>query len=180
MNRVVRAIEVMSGIAGHVAGWVVIGIMSLTMVEVITRYVLHHPLILSDEFGGYSLVFISFLGLAYCWISRGHIRITFLVERLPAKVSNWLRVVTIVIALVWVGLAAGASYGFIMSAFQRNMKSNSWLMTPLQWPAMAIPIGFLLFAFILLIDLIRTIVSIRGGANIESVYKKEAEEGSVL
>src|SRR5687768_18126276 len=58
-------------------------------------YVLRNPLILSDELGGYALVAISCLGLAYCAMERGHIRITFVVERLSPRTAGWTRLATL-------------------------------------------------------------------------------------
>lgn len=179
MRKVGLIIDRLSYIGGYIAGWATIGIMTLTMAEVLTRYILHNPIILADEFGGYSLVFITFFGLAYCWMQRGHIRVTFAVERVPAKYSNWLRVATIAIALIYIGVATFVSFQFILDAFQRGIKSNSWLMVPLQWPEMAIPIGFLLFFLVLLFDLMKTIKDIRAGVGIEAGYKKQADEGGV-
>lgn len=178
MRKIDRIIERVSYITGYCAGWVLLGIMSLTMIEVVTRYVLHRPLILADEFGGYSLVVISFLGLAYCWRERGHIRITFVVSRMPVRVSNWLRVVTLTVALVYVSVASKVSYDFVVDAFRRNFRSNSWLMTPLKWPEMAIPIGFTLLALVLVIEVAKAIRNIRTGANIEALAEEEAEEGA--
>ncbi|MDP2931115.1 MAG: TRAP transporter small permease subunit, partial [Chloroflexota bacterium] len=81
MGKLNRILDALSYWTGYIAGGVILAIMSLTMIEVVTRYVLHRPLILSDEFGGYSLVIIAFLGFAYTWKERGHIRITFAVSR---------------------------------------------------------------------------------------------------
>jgi TRAP-type C4-dicarboxylate transport system permease small subunit len=81
MEKVWRVIEKVSYAVGYLAGWILLGIITLTMVEVVSRYILGQPLILCDEFGGYSLFAITFLGLAYCAKEKGHIRITFLVER---------------------------------------------------------------------------------------------------
>lgn len=179
MRKIGRIIERASYISGYCAGWVLMGIMGLTMVEVITRYVLHRPLILADEFGGYSLVAISFLGLAYCWKQKGHIRITFVISRMPAWVSNWLRVATLTVALVYVSLASKVSYDFIADAFRRNMKSPSWLMTPLKWPEMALLIGFTLLALILMVEIAIAVRNIRSGVSTEAISEEKAEEGTV-
>src|SRR3989337_1617815 len=136
MERVWRLIEKISYVAGYASGLTVILILLLTMVEVVTRYVLHQPLILCDEFGGYSLFAISFLGLAYCAREKGHIRITFIVERMPAIVGSWLRVGTLSLALLYAAVASKISWDFLVGSFQRNMRSNSWVMTPLKWPQM--------------------------------------------
>jgi len=136
--------------AGYLAGLVLLGIIALTMAEVVSRYLLRNPLILSDEFGGYALVAISFLGLAYCAMEGGHIRITFLVDGLKRPTARALRLVTLALALAFVAVAAWVSWQFLADSFARNMRSNSLLMVPLKWPQLAIPAGFTLYALVLL------------------------------
>jgi TRAP-type C4-dicarboxylate transport system permease small subunit len=43
------------------------------------------------------------------------------------------------------------------------MRSNSLLMTPLKWPQMALPIGFTLFAVLLLARFAKAIADLRAG-----------------
>jgi TRAP-type C4-dicarboxylate transport system permease small subunit len=164
VKKVARIINEICLAASYVGGVVLMGIMCLTMVEVISRYLLNHPLILCDEFGGYSLVVLTFLGLAYCWRDRGHIRISFVVNKLPPKLSGYIRVVTLILALVYVALATKVSWSFLAGSFQRDMRSNSWLMTPLKWPQAAIPIGFSLLLMILVIEVVRAFHLIKAGS----------------
>ncbi|MSQ20896.1 MAG: TRAP transporter small permease [Betaproteobacteria bacterium] len=159
--------------AGYLASLVLFGIVGLTMVEVVTRYVLHNPMILSDEFGGYALVAISFLGLAYCSVERGHIRITFIVERLSPLMAGRMRVLTLALGLVFVAVAAWVSWKFLGDSFARNMRSNSLLMTPLKWPQMAIPIGFTLFALVLAAQLAHAIGELRAGRVVDQFTAEE-------
>lgn len=167
MEKVWRLIEKISYVAGYASGWIVILIILLTMVEVITRYVLRQPLILCDEFGGYSLFAICFLGLSYCAREKGHIRITFIVEKMPAKVASWLRVGTLSLAFLYAAVGSKISWDFLVGSFQRNMRSNSWLMTPLMWPQMALPIGFTLFSLVLILQIAKTVRKIQAGERIE-------------
>ncbi len=167
MEKVWRLIEKISYVAGYASGLIVILILLLTMVEVVTRYVLHQPIILCDEFGGYSLFAISFLGLAYCAREQGHIRITFIVEKMPARVASWLRVGTLTLAFFYAGIASKVSWDFLATSFQRNMRSNSWVMTPLMWPQMVLPIGFTLFSLVLILQIAKTVRKIQAGERIE-------------
>lgn len=150
MDRFVRLMDRISYWAGYLSGLVLMAIILLTMAEVISRYVMHSPLILSDEFGGYALVAVTFLGLAYCGRDNGHIRITFVVERLNPQTASWIRVFTLLLTLGFLAVAAWVSWKFIGDSFTRNMRSNSLLMVPLKWPQMAIPIGFSLFVLVVL------------------------------
>jgi len=159
--------------AGYLGGWVLLGIIGLTMAEVFTRYVLNQPLILCDEFGGYSLFAITFLGVAYCAREKGHIRITFLVERLSPKTAARLRIFTLFLGLLFIGAATKVSWDFIISSFVRNMRSNSWLMTPLKWPQMAMPVGFTLFAIVLILQFAKAIKALKTGTKAEEGGAKE-------
>jgi len=173
MEKVWRIIDRISYASGYLAGWVLISIVALTMAEVVTRYILNHPLILCDEFGGYSLFAITFLGLAYCGKEKGHIRITFLVGRLPTRVASKLRLITLSLALLYIGAASKISWDFLIDSFRRNICSNSWLMTPLKWPQMVLPIGFTLFFLVLLMEIARRIKAVRSGVKVEEAGSEE-------
>jgi TRAP-type C4-dicarboxylate transport system permease small subunit len=161
--RLGRLVERLSYASGYAGAAVLIGIVVLTMAEVVSRYALRNPLILSDEFGGYALVAISFLGLAYCAQAEAHIRITFVVDHL-GRGAGHLRIVTLALALLFVGSAAWVCWQFLADSFARDMRSNSLLMVPLKWPQLAMPVGFSLFALVLVAQLARALRS-RWGAS---------------
>lgn len=137
------------------------------MVEVISRYALNDPLILADEFGGYALVAISCLGLAYCASERSHIRITFLVDALRPRTADRIRLVSLAVGVAFVAVIAWVSWKFLGDSFTRNMRSNSLLMVPLKWPQMALPIGFTLFALVLLGQFIKAVQDWRAGSRVD-------------
>jgi TRAP-type C4-dicarboxylate transport system permease small subunit len=157
MKAIEKLIRKLSNLSGYISGLILILIILLTMAEVVSRYVMKNPLILCDEFGGYSLVLITFFGLAYCWQEKGHIRITFLVDRLPMKVEKIIRIFSLAAIAVYIGIATKMSWIFLIGAFKRNIRSNSFLMTPLKWPQMAIPIGFSLLLLVVLMHLYKVI-----------------------
>jgi TRAP-type C4-dicarboxylate transport system permease small subunit len=173
MEKFVRFIDKLSYATGFVAGLVLLAIIVLTMVEVVSRYALNNPLILSDELGGYALVAVTFLGLAYCAQEKGHIRITFIVERLSPVTTGRIRIVTLALGLVFVGVAAWVSWQFLADSFARGMRSNSMLMTPLKWPQMVMPIGFTLFALVLLGQFVKALQNLRAGRTVDEFSAEE-------
>ncbi len=173
MERVTRFIEKVSYGTGYAAGVVLLAIVVLTMVEVVSRYVLKNPLILSDELGGYAMVAVSFLGLAYCAREKGHIRITFIVERLSPRATGYIRIASLALGLAFVAVAAWVSWKFLGDSFTRDMRSNSMLRTPLKWPQMAMPVGFTLFALILLGQLVRAVQRLRAGRVVDEFAAEE-------
>jgi TRAP-type C4-dicarboxylate transport system permease small subunit len=151
----------------RVVGWLVLAMMVIILVEIFMRYVLGQPIIIAEELCGYLLVAISYLGMAYTWKEKGHVRITALVSRLPARVSNWLRLVTLIFALLFTIVIISSSYSYLAHSFKVHMVSSTYYRIPLQGPQMTILIGFVLFALLIVVDIIRAILQIRSGARIE-------------
>lgn len=173
MERFARFVGRASYGTGYAAGLVLLAIIVLTMVEVVSRYVLKNPLILSDELGGYAMVAVSFLGLAFCAQEKGHIRITFIVERLGPLTAGRIRVASLALGFVFIAVAAWVSWQYLGDSFTRNMRSNSMLMTPLKWPQMAMPVGFTLFALVLLGQLAQAIGDLRAGRPADAFSAEE-------
>jgi len=157
----------MANILGYIAGWLVIVMMLLILTEVISRYVFNRPLMVSDEFGSYLLVAVSYLAAAYAWKEKGHVRITALVSRLPQGISSRLRLITMLLALVGaIGLSQSA-YSYLQTSFRLGMASGTWLHFPLQGPHMTLIIGFILLSLILMVEIARAIKNFRRGQRLE-------------
>ena len=173
MEKLTRFFERLSYGTGYAAGAVLLAIIVLTMVEVVSRYVLQRPLILSDELGGYAMVAVSFLGLGYCAQEKGHIRITFLVERLDPRTTGCIRIASLLLGVAFVSVAAWVSWKFLGDSFTRDMRSNSLLRTPLKWPQMAMPIGFTLFALVLVGQLVKALQRLRARQAVDEFGAEE-------
>jgi TRAP-type C4-dicarboxylate transport system permease small subunit len=167
MKRLSHIIEILANLGGYAAGWLVPLMMLLVVFEVFMRYVLNQPPIISDEFGGYMLVAVSYLGLAFTWHQKGHIRITFLVDRLPRSISSPLRLVTLVIAFIFSLVLVESSYMFLVLSFKFHLSSSSWIHFPLQGPQMTLVIGFILLSLLLALEIAKAIINIRSGKRLE-------------
>ena len=157
----------MANIVGYIAGWLVLLMMLLVLVEVFSRYVFNRPLMVANEFGSYLLVAVSYLAAAYAWKEKGHVRITVLVSRLPARVSSWLRLITLLLALVVAFGLSQSAYSYLQTSFRLGMASGSWLHFPLQGPHMTLMIGFVLLSLILMVEFTRAIKNFRRGQRLE-------------
>ena len=89
MKRIGIIIDKIAYLGGWFGGWLVPLMMMLVVVDVFMRYVMNQPLMVSDEFSAYMLVALSFLGLAYTWREKGHVRVEVLVNPAPAP-NLWL------------------------------------------------------------------------------------------
>jgi TRAP-type C4-dicarboxylate transport system permease small subunit len=168
MNRLVSGIEKIAYWGGYLSGWLVPLMMMLVVVDVFMRYVMHRPLMVSDEFSAYMLVALSFLGLAYTWREGGHVRIEVLVSRFRGKFYDWVRLIGLILTFIFMIELDRAAYKMIVYALKINLRSSTWLMFPLFWPQLTVFIGFILLTLLLVIDIFRIGVKIRAGKKAEA------------
>jgi len=83
LERKVESISKLFGIIGMV---IVVPMMLLTVVDVLLRTIFNCPILGAHEVGGFMLVILVFLTLAYTLFQKGHTAIDLLTERLPEKV----------------------------------------------------------------------------------------------
>ena len=141
--------------------------MILVLFEVVMRYVAHQPPIIADEVSAYMLVALSFVALAYTWRERGHVRITALIARLPAKVASWIRLIMLLLALGMSVILTHASYQYLAFSFKFHLASSTHLRVPLQGPQMPLVIGFAILSLLMIVEVGKAINKLRRGENIE-------------
>ena len=163
MNRLARLFgAVVDIISGYFPGWLVVIMVCLVMWGVVTRYVMRRAFGGADELSAFLLVIISFMGLAYAWKERGHIRISFFVKLLPRRVAKWIRVVMLGVTIAFVPVLCWAFYGLMARSVRIGSKSFD-LSIPLQWPQMFALIGSVLLFFWLVVELVKAVKAIRRG-----------------
>lgn len=97
ISNTLRRIE---DILNDLAGWLILGVMVLGVLEVISRSLFNRPIPGQISIIELSLVAIAFLGLSHCQRNEGHIRMTLLTGRLTGCTRH-----IISIAMLFVGLA---------------------------------------------------------------------------
>lgn len=157
-NITVRIIESLTDIGGILSGGLVLLMIITVLFEVFMRYIINKPPMIADEFSGYMLVLISYLGIAYTWKEKGHPRIALLVDRLPINAASWLRLITLILAFVFSLVLLRASCRYLAHSIQLHMASATWLHTPLQGFQMSLVIGFTLLAALLLAHIAKAIM----------------------
>lgn len=161
LEQAISLTRLLGNVLGYLSGWLVAVMMLLVGVEVFMRYVFNKPPLVADEFAGYLLVAVSFLGIAYAFLVEGHVRITFVVDRVPAGVSRWMRLVTLVVLEVFIIVMCVSSYKYLSFSVMINERSPSWLHFPLKYPQATILIGFLVFALVAFGQIVKIIRSLK-------------------
>ena len=142
-------------LSGHLQAGIIFFLMVMLLVEVLTRYILRSPLSIAEELGGYLLVAITFMGLAYTWKERGHVRVTLLINRLPAKLAHLLRFLTLLLAALFTIPLMKACYDLIADSLLFESRSGSWLRTPLAYPQTILLIGAVMLFLQLVAEIIK-------------------------
>ena len=171
MKRLGNIVESVANLGGYFSGWLVSLMMMLIVFEVFMRYVLHQPPMLADEFSAYMLVALSYIGMAYTWRQKQHVRISLLVSRLPPRVSSWTRLITLLLAFVFLLGLNLAGYRLIEYSLKMHVRSDTWLATPLIGPHLTVFIGFILLTLLLIVEIARAVMKIRSGENVEEIAK---------
>ena len=155
----------LGNLLGWVSGLMVALMMALVIYEVFMRYIFNRPPILADELGAYLLVGISYLGLAYTFMAGGHVRITFLVDKLKPRFAAWLRLSTLAVSEVFIVGMCIACYQYLSFSMMINERSASWLNFPLKYPQSTLLVGFIAYGFVILGEILKAGLSLKRSEN---------------
>jgi tripartite ATP-independent transporter DctM subunit len=124
----------------------------LLLASVIARYVLHHPLVWSDELASFLFLWLAMLG-AVIALQRGqHMCLTVVVQKLPPWVRSWADALAAAVVATFVLLILHPAYDY--AADQWSILSPS-LSIQGTYRAGALPVGGVLLLLFALLRLLR-------------------------
>ena len=126
-----------------------IPMMLLTSCDVIVRATLARTITGTVELSEYMLAVFILLGLAYTQQVKGHVRVTFLISRLPPRVQPVVEIVTILLSLFIIAVLAWQ--GWEVGIKERTV--SDMLRIPQLPFRLLVPLAALLLCLELLIDL---------------------------
>lgn len=169
MRKFVTIIETITNVvSGHLPAWTVFVLMVMVLAEVITRYLMQAPLSIADEMGGFMLVGITFVGLAYTWKERGHVSVEIVTNILPPKVKQWVRFITLLMALGFCYPLIAGCYELLQDSLLFGSRSGSWMRTPLVYPQSLLLLGSVLLFLQLIAEVIKTVIAFKNSEVEES------------
>jgi len=160
-----RAAVATSNAGAKVGAAFVLVIVLVTVYEVFTRYVLNKPTIWSVDFGIYSLVWLTFISLAWVQKEGRHVAVDLLVIQLERTTRAILEIATT--GLFLFSAVALTAYGFLnfLKCARMGETSIGLLIHPI-WPVkMVIWIGGLVLVYWLLVELAVKIVRLKRAWN---------------
>jgi len=109
--------------------------------ELVTRNVFGFSFYMSDEYGGYLLVALTFLSLPQCILHASFHRVTFVLHRLPRRIREAVLVAFNVVALGFALVILWQATVLTINSKSLNATAPTLLMTPLWIPQLLMPIG---------------------------------------
>uniref|UniRef100_Q07MM2 TRAP C4-dicarboxylate transport system permease DctM subunit n=1 Tax=Rhodopseudomonas palustris (strain BisA53) TaxID=316055 RepID=Q07MM2_RHOP5 len=119
---------------------------------VVSRYVLHSPLIWSDELASILFLWLAMLGAAVAFHRGEHMRMTALVARAAPSTRAFLDVVATSAALAFLLLIAWPAYEY---AYEESFITTPALQLANVWRAAALPVGVALMALFAVLRLMQ-------------------------
>ncbi len=165
MESVIRAIERVVGVVGVFAALLLVPLVLATCYEVFSRYLMGAPTIWAYEVG-YILTGAHFLlGLAYTLRAGEHIRIDIFSGHFSARTRALIDTAAYLVVLpllVWLAVTLGQ---YLWQGWVRGERSGQSAMNLPVWPFRVVFIvSFALLALQVLVELLRSLQRLRGGA----------------
>ena len=133
-----RGVELTIDVLSRVA---VMAMTALVLVQVVLRYVFNVPLVWVEEMTVFLMIWMAFMGAAVGVRRGGHIAMTLLVDRLPARLA---RVCLHATTLAIVGFAAVVAWQGLLLAFSVGNQRSAALGLPMTFPYLIVPLGAIL------------------------------------
>ena len=146
-----RGIISTSRVMNSVALWVILGMVLLTVGEVIGRRFFNAPIPGSHEIQQFCLLTAAFFTWGYCQSERGHIVITFISDMIPKRVMIFVEIFMNTVAVVLYSLLVWRLFEQAM-----HMRRVMWLTAELripEWPFLGIlgVAGVAVFVLVLIV-----------------------------
>jgi tripartite ATP-independent transporter DctM subunit len=119
---------------------------------VVARYVLHAPLIWSDELASILFLWLAMLGSVVAFRRSEHMRMTALVASAGPRMQAWLDLIATCAALAFLLLIVHPAYDY---AYEESFITTPALQISNSWRAAALPVGTCLMALFALLRLVR-------------------------
>jgi tripartite ATP-independent transporter DctM subunit len=151
---VIGSIEALLGMLVEIpAALLVVAEIVILFAGVISRYVMHQPLIWSDELASILFLWLAMLGAVVAFRRAEHMRMTAVVASAGPKMWAYLDVVATCAALAFLLMILRPAYEY---AYEESFITTPALQIPNTWRAAALPVGTCLMAVFALLRLFRS------------------------
>ncbi len=172
------AVHTLSNWGATASGVTIIGIMLLVVYDVAARFLFSAPTPFASQFSAYAVVSIAFLGMAYTFKEKAHVRVTALISKLSQRTARVVRLVTLLLGLIFVIAMTMGGWELVERSLRLGFRAPDYVRVPTFIPQLAIPIGSALLGLVLLVEIGKVVgefIAQRGESR--SAITEAVEEG---
>ncbi|MDB5874470.1 MAG: hypothetical protein JWQ07_3912 [Ramlibacter sp.] len=158
MNRIGRMLAATETALNWFAGLLLVALLVLMNVEVVARYCFGTSTLIADEYGGYFMAWMTMLGAIHLLRADRHLSMTSVIDSLSPRGQN---IAGLIAALIGLGISVILLYStalLVMSSARFGTVSIQPSKTPLAWPQLVMPIGYLLLCVAYIEEILRRLL----------------------
>jgi TRAP-type C4-dicarboxylate transport system permease small subunit len=145
-NRLLDVVNVVATVMAYLSGLGFVIVSLYITLDVIGRKFVGISSAMTDEMGGYALVFGMSAGLAFAMATGAHVRIDVLLPKFPPRVRACLNYAAYLAMAYFAAMLAIYSWKLALESGATDARAMSFLRTPLVVPQTIMAAGFSLLA----------------------------------
>ena len=161
MKKLINLIDNLSGIGGWVAGIMMAVALVISVAEIVYRSFLDKTLYIADEYTGYLMAMLTFMGLAYTLRERGHIRMMFLPHFIKGRAHVVFNMVCFTLGFLFCAGLTLFTWDFFWDSVVNESQSMQISETYLAIPQASLPIGSFLMTMQFAAEFLKGIAVLR-------------------
>jgi TRAP-type C4-dicarboxylate transport system permease small subunit len=160
IKRVHLVITKVNGVLGLAMGGFILIVNMLVAGDTIARYFFNSPSTWVMEVSGYLLLYIVFLSAAYTLQEGGHVNVDLVLVYLPNKIKHLFLVLANLFSLIFCSVLLWQCTRFTLLAFKGSWKSITPMGMPVQYIAVAMPMGLMLLCLTYILQTVNLVRSV--------------------
>uniref|UniRef100_A0A7C4VZE7 TRAP transporter small permease n=1 Tax=Desulfatirhabdium butyrativorans TaxID=340467 RepID=A0A7C4VZE7_9BACT len=177
MKTWIRWIDRVSGWSAALCGFILCFSLALILTEIVLRSAFSKTLFITDEYSGYLMSALTFMGLSYTMREKGHIRVTLLQNVLSNTGRLYLDLVCCLVGFLTFAFISWHCALFFWDSVITQSRSMQISETYLAVPQCFMPLGSALLAAQLLSEGLKCIIVLREGQGAVTLRQEAKDLG---
>jgi TRAP-type C4-dicarboxylate transport system permease small subunit len=161
MKKFINAIDRISGFSGGTAGLLIAVALMIVVAEIVTRSFFGKTTYISDEYSGYLMSIVTFMGLAYTLRERGHIRVLVMTHFLRGQRRIIYNMACTLIGFFFCMALTSYTAVFFWDSVVNKTQSMQITETYMAIPQIFLPVGSFLFMLQFLSEFLKGVAILR-------------------
>lgn len=154
-EKIIGAITKLNSAAAFLSGFAVLLISLMYGVEAFSRNLFNRPLEITSSLPQFFMIYVVFLGSAYCLQQGGHIRIEIILDKLNNHYRRIFNFIGYSISALFIGVLLWKGVILTLRSYAAGWQTFTTIQVPIAFINAAIPLGSILMLLALLIVLIQ-------------------------